>query len=180
MPAENSVNLFGKESFEHTPWGRLATWAVSYGRYIMIATEVVVLIAFISRFSLDRKLTDLNDEIIQKQAVLEANKDYEQQIRNLQDRLDKIHPILENQLLAEKSVRLIQQVLPSDVYIQSLDVSQKNIKVQATATSTLGFSQLIANLLATKELTNIEIGAINKKSISGIQFSFTGENAAKK
>jgi len=74
MPAKQiSINLIGEEEMEHTPVGRIVTWAITYGRYIMIGTEIVVLLAFISRFSLDRKLTDLKDEISQKQELIEAN-----------------------------------------------------------------------------------------------------------
>ena len=74
MPAKQpTINLIGEEEMAHTPVGRIVAWAVTYGRYIMIGTEIIVLLAFISRFSLDRKLTDLNDEVSQKQAIIDAN-----------------------------------------------------------------------------------------------------------
>ena len=64
MPAKTvDVNLLEKDDFSESPIGRIVTWAITYGRYIMILTEIVVLLAFISRFSLDRKLTDLNEAI---------------------------------------------------------------------------------------------------------------------
>lgn len=171
----HSVNLLGREPFEHTTAGRLATWAITYGRYIMIATEVVVLIAFISRFTLDRKLTDLNDEITQKQQVLEANKDYELQIRNLQDKLTKLRPILDEQKVPSATLTTIQNILPHDVILEGIQISPTTVQVKAIAGSTSGFSQLIANLLVTKELREIEIGAIERSAISGLRFSFSAK-----
>src|SRR3989344_3425468 len=77
MPATKfsriDINLIGEGDFSRTPIGRIVTWATTYGRYIMILTEIIVLLAFISRFSLDRKLTDLKEEITQKQAIIETN-----------------------------------------------------------------------------------------------------------
>src|SRR5690349_13458879 len=91
MPANTvSINLLGDSDTEHTPLGRIVNWAVTYGRYIMIGTEIVVLLAFISRFSLDRKLTDLKEEVAQKQEIIEANLPFEQDVRDLQDKLSKI------------------------------------------------------------------------------------------
>ena len=78
MPADSiRINLLGQQDLEHTPWGRIVSWATTYGRYIMITTEIMVLLAFISRFSLDRKNTDLTEEVTQKQAILEANTSFE-------------------------------------------------------------------------------------------------------
>ena len=98
MPANTTtINLLGKEDLGRSPTGRLLAWAVTYGRYIMIGTEIVVLLAFISRFSLDRKLTDLKEEITQKQAILEANSDLETTIRALQNHIDNVTMILKDQ-----------------------------------------------------------------------------------
>ncbi len=77
MPAQPvSVNLLDQPEFTSSSIARLINWTITYGRYIMIGTEVIVLVAFISRFSLDRKLTDLREEIAQKQIILEANADF--------------------------------------------------------------------------------------------------------
>ena len=74
MPAKPiEINLLGQEDLKHTPQGRILNWALTYGRDIMIGTEIVVLLAFISRFSLDRKLTDLKEEISQKIKDLEGS-----------------------------------------------------------------------------------------------------------
>ena len=82
MPANQNINLLGDSEMDHTPVGRIVNWAVTYGRYIMIGTEIVVLLAFISRFSLDRKLTDLKEEVGQKQEIIEANLPFEGEVQS--------------------------------------------------------------------------------------------------
>src|SRR3989344_871361 len=115
MPAKPiAINLLGQEDLKHTAQGRIIGWALTYGRYIMIGTEIVVLLAFISRFSLDRRLTDLKEEISQKQAILEANISLEQDIRLLQDTLGKIKLTTTNQSAPLDALTLLQAVLPSD------------------------------------------------------------------
>ena len=53
------INLLPKTEFELSFWGRFIKWALSTGRYIIILTELVVIIAFMSRFKLDRDASDV-------------------------------------------------------------------------------------------------------------------------
>ena len=73
MPARVvGINLLPQSEFGQTFWGRFLKWAVSTGRYFLIFVELVVIIAFMSRFKLDKDLADLADNIAGKKAVLEA------------------------------------------------------------------------------------------------------------
>lgn len=181
MPAKPiTINLLGQEDLKHTPQGRIIGWALTYGRYIMIGTEIVVLLAFISRFSLDRKLTDLKEEIAQKQAILEANKDLERDIRSLQDKLVKLKQTTNNQKLPLDTLVTLQSLLPSDVYVETLDVTTDRLSVNATAGTTHGFSQFLTNLQAAKQFSRIDIGDIKKSLLTGIEFKFTAYLSNKK
>jgi Tfp pilus assembly protein PilN len=180
VPAKQaSINLLGRDDLEHTPWGRIITWAVTYGRYIMIGTEVIVLLAFVSRFSLDRKLTDLNEEIAQKQAIIEANADFEKDIRTLQEQLTKAKTLITAQAKPVDVLSDMQTMLPADVYLESFEIANNKVTVNAVAATTQGFSQFLANLSASKNFTDLEIGNVTKQALIGIKFSFTAQLSGK-
>ncbi len=168
-----SINLIGEEEMGHTPVGRIVTWAVTYGRYIMIGTEIVVLLAFISRFSLDRKLTDLKEEVSQKEAIIEANVDFEKDFRKIQDQLSKIQTLLSVPAVPAEALNTIQSILPSDVRLDALEISNNKLTALAVAGTTDGFSQFIAGLQATPLFQQIDIGDIRRSALGGIQFQFT-------
>lgn len=170
-----SINLIGEEEMEHTPLGRIIAWAVTYGRYIMISTEIVVLLAFISRFSLDRKLTDLNDEVSQKQAIIEANLPFEQDFRRIQDQLAKIQSLLEKPDVSVQALTTLQKLLPSDVYLSNLEITPDKLTANAIARTSLGFSRFINNLQTEQLFKNVDIGDIRRDPITGIQFQFTAK-----
>lgn len=179
MPAKTiSINLLGDSDMEHTPLGRIVGWAVTYGRYIMIGTEIVVLLAFISRFSLDRKLTDLKEEVSQKQDIIEANLAFEKDIRELQDTLGKIKVLINQPVNPLSAVTLFQTILPQGVYLKSYDLNKNILSIQATAGSTDAFAQFMRNLQSSKYLTAVDIGDINRDPLFGIQFGFTARLAA--
>ena len=174
MPTHDvAINLIGEEEMGHTPIGRIVSWAVTYGRYIMIGTEVVVLLAFISRFSLDRKLTDLNEEISQKQAIIEANVDFEQQFRKIQGQVSNISKLEKTPNTMVDALDTMQSLLPVDAYLNSLDIAPNKVTANAVAGTSTGFAALLANLQNTKQFTNVDIGDIRRDSLIGIQFQFT-------
>lgn len=171
MPANSvSINLLGKEDFTRTPSGRIISWAVTYGRYIMIGTEIVVLLAFASRFSLDRKLTDLKEAITQKQAILEANKELEKSIKNLQERIAKTNSLYKDQDKLVKLLEFIQTSLPPDVRLDTLTIGTDKFTSHSIAGSNQGFSQFLAMLSKNKQLQHVEIGDVKKGPLTGIEF----------
>lgn len=174
MPAGSpTINLLGEEGLEHSPWGRILTWATTYGRYIMITTEIVVLLAFISRFSLDRKLTDLKEEIAQKQAIIEANIGFESEFRALQERIRTIKLLTTDQGRPRDILEELQRLVPPDVYFESMTLTDTSLTAKTTAATTAGFSQLLANLKESTLLRTIEVGDMKKNPLTGIQFQLT-------
>jgi Tfp pilus assembly protein PilN len=175
-----SVNLIGDEEMEHTPVGRIVTWAVTYGRYIMIGTEIIVLLAFISRFSLDRKLTDLSDEVSQKQAIIDANQDFETEFRTIQAKIMKIQTLLSTAPVAQNALNAVETMLPADVHLETLNITNEQVIGNVVANTTEGFSQMVANLQAASIFSQVEIGDIKRSPTTGIQFTFTGTIAPPK
>ncbi|OGG14942.1 hypothetical protein A2875_03195 [Candidatus Gottesmanbacteria bacterium RIFCSPHIGHO2_01_FULL_46_14] len=179
MPATKfsriDINLIGEGDFSRTPIGRIVTWATTYGRYIMILTEIIVLLAFISRFSLDRKLTDLKEEITQKQAIIETNNSLEQQIRLVQQKLTTIRTLITNQAEPITTLRDIQNALPPDAYLESLDISEKEAKMSVIVGTTQGVSSLLTNLKANPHVSSVTIGDITTGKMGGSQFDLTVE-----
>jgi Tfp pilus assembly protein PilN len=171
---EPIVNLIGEEQMEHTPVGRIVTWAVTYGRYIMIGTEIIVLLAFISRFSLDRKLTDLNDEVLQKQAIIDANHEFETEFRTLQDTVTKIQTLLAVPPITTNALTTIAELLPIDVHLETLDITNERVIGNVVANTTGGFSQMVANLQAASIFRQVEMGDVQRSPTAGIRFTFTG------
>jgi len=53
------VNLLPKDNFEFSLVGKFLRWALTAGRVMVVLTEFVVILAFGSRFWLDKEMNDL-------------------------------------------------------------------------------------------------------------------------
>ena len=173
MPARQpSINLLKQDLTTNSPWNRMLHWISSYGRYIMITTELIVLVAFASRFSLDRKLTDLKENIMEKEEILKANVTLEKNIRQTQEKIADVKLLMNQQSTPVEIVTLIQTLMPEGTNLEVLTVQRDSVSAQMMADTARSLSQFAANVSLSKKLTNIEIGKIGKKP-NGIQFTMT-------
>jgi len=170
---QSSINLLGSQAPDTSVFGRIMDWIATFGRYIMVLTEVVVLGAFISRFALDRKLTDLNEEIAQKQEILEVNQDLEQRIRSIQQQLLETKTVMASQSTPVLSLAALQRIIPMGTFIQTCNLQNTRISLDLTSLSVESFNQFLVNLSATRELTSIQINDIAKDQ-TGITYSLSG------
>ena len=170
-----SINLLDQPEFESSSMGKLLSWAITYGRYIMIGTEIIVLLAFISRFSLDRRLTDLREEISQKQIILQANLPFEQDFNQLQLTLQKMRKLLNNQTTPINYLYTVTSYLPSDVSIIEFDDLGTSLELNVLAGTTDGFSTFMSQMQNSPLFSDIEVTQIQKDAIRGVQFHLTAK-----
>lgn len=173
MPAEPaSINLLAEENLEESPVARIINWSITLGRYIMITTEIIVLLAFVSRFSLDRKLTDLNEAIEQKQVIIEANYQFEADFKNLQKDLANIKSIISAQHKPYQILTTFKTLLPVDAYLESINLTSTSLTGKVIVGTTDSFAMLINNMQAIGIFKEIELGEIKKDPLKGIVFQF--------
>ena len=70
---KGAINLLPKDSFESSWAGRVLSWALAFGKWTVIVTQLVVIGAFLFRFGYDRKLTDLRRSL-EEEAGIKAKK----------------------------------------------------------------------------------------------------------
>lgn len=167
-----NINLLPQDSFEGKPLGKFLKWTLSYGRYIVVCTELVVILAFLSRFKLDRDLTDIHEEISQKQAIIEATYDLESSFLNFQNRLLKIKALAASELPSTEILETLGQNTPVDVYLIDVSITQDKINLTAVAKSEIGFGVFVNNLSQTKKFTNINLGVVSRGAERGANIKF--------
>ncbi|MBU1129800.1 hypothetical protein KKE45_00570, partial [Patescibacteria group bacterium] len=92
MPADTKkeISFLPKHQDNHSFIAKLVRWVTTVGRSVIIFTELIVIAAFVSRFWLDRKNSDLSESIRQQKAILESTAPFEKDFLILQNRLKAI------------------------------------------------------------------------------------------
>jgi len=181
MPAKTkkiSINLLPEDPFFQTLVGRTLRWILSIGRYLVVFTELVVIVSFATRFTLDRKITDLNRSILQKVAIIESYGDLEEKFTQAQEKTNQYAELTKQQNLTE-TFALLSDITPSEVSVEKLSITQDKVIVSGESTSQEAFNSLVNNLQLSPYFTNIKVDKVAVGS-NGFGYSFQFQASTKK
>lgn len=156
MPAKTQdINLLPKGQWEKGVVGKLLRWALNVGRYVVVFTELIVISAFLFRFGLDRRLTDLNEEIGQKRVVVNSYGDFEEQFRRLQLQLKSIKKIEDEALKVDVILANISQITPVDTVYSAINIAEEEITLKGQTLSEVGLATLLAKAQTNEMFTGV-------------------------
>jgi len=165
------INLVPKDPFFETLLGRSLKWALSVGRYIVMFTELVVVLSFVTRFYLDRQITDLNRNIFQKEAVIKSYGDFEDEVRGIQEKLSQYEQIEQEGNLVDIFPSLAQ-VVPTGIKLEELVIYPEKVSLKGTVLSQKSLNILINNLQISPDFSNIVVSTIESEGITSSGFAF--------
>lgn len=165
-----SINLLKKEGGNYLD--KFLGWALTVGRLVVIFTEVIALAAFLYRFSLDRQLIDLHDQIAQKQAMVKYQKGNEDKYRNLQDRLNVISSLIDKGSQTAKLLTDIVDMAPTDFTFSNITQSESEIRISADSKSLLSLLTFIKSVKQYPGVESVSLDSIqNRTSNSTVSVS---------
>jgi len=177
MPKKSSISVNLLPGKEPTIGDKFLNWSLTFGRYIIIGTEIVVLVAFFSRFKLDRDYVDLNDQIKDKQAILTSLKPIEDTVNSLQLRITEIQRVEATQGAALKVLPAIAQFTPGEITYKGITATGNKLTIIGTANTTEDISRFAALLEASglfkKDSVSLEKVERKKEEETAITFTLT-------
>jgi Tfp pilus assembly protein PilN len=173
---KSEINLLPQKGFAASTSGRVLLWILSTFRVIVIVTEIIVMMAFLSRFWLDAQNTDLSEEIQQKQAVLASYTNFEREWKDTQKRLKIFSTLTLNEEIAADTINLIASYLPSDIFLTSVSIVSNETTVEGVSPSERGIQQFLVNLQSAEALSQVELSNIETDKDSGfLKFKFNAQ-----
>jgi hypothetical protein len=131
MAVKKEITLLSNVDNPNLLSKKLFNWLFYVVRYILVFTELVVIVAFLSRFTLDPKNSDLSDAMRQKKAILTVYSDFENEFNLLNQKLQTISTLYKKQPLYSPYLLALAQSTPQDVVFKTLTI--KNTTAGITA-----------------------------------------------
>lgn len=167
MPNDlSSINLIKNKQIPL--FDKFMNWTLTVGRLIVIITEVVAVVAFVYRFSLDDRLVNLHSTIKQKQSIISVLKNDENSYRNLQDRIALAKTFAAKAAKSNQTIADIAILIPSQTKINNLTLNKDRVNLEADVTSISSLASLIDSLKGYPEIKSINIDNIENKPAVGL------------
>jgi len=155
------VNLLPKEDFERTTLGRIMKWALTSFRFIVIVVEFIVIAGFLFRFWLDVQISDLDDEITQKSALISSKAAFEKEFRGVQTKLALVKQITAEDNISLPVFRLITESLPVDTQLTVFTRQADTLLINGATLNEDSIAGFISNLEAKEKVDSVVLQQIS-------------------
>ena len=118
-----------------------------------------MILSFITRFSLDRRVTNLNKSIKQKEAIIKSYGELENSFRLTQKKISSIQQLQPENNITEVFPRL-QEVAPENFQLESLTINPGGVNLTARALTDEALNTFISNLQISPYFTEVNVGKI--------------------
>lgn len=169
---KNSINLLPKDSFEASSFGILLTWAMTFGKWAVILTQLVVMAVFLARFGYDRKLADLRKDIAHSAGVVKSYSEIEQDFRIMQKSVEYTSQTMKLWDQYQEMIANTENVTPLDVWYERLIYTPTNFSISAYSSSLTGFGKLLTDIQNNPKFSVVNIGSIEDGSAKGARLKF--------
>lgn len=175
---KNQINLIPQDEFEVSTLGRILKWALSTFRVVVIVTELIVMSAFLSRFWLDAKNSDLNETINVSKSQISAFSAIESTFRTYQNKLSIVKSLYSQKTL-NRTITSVLNLIPTDITLITISVTGNTVQIKASSFSEMAISQFLVNLGASKEFGEVNLSqvssGIDNISSNNMIFSISAE-----
>ena len=151
---KTEINLLPADKFAVSAFGRILNWLLSTFRFITIVVELLVMTAFLSRFWLDARNSDLSDEMEQKVALLASAQEFEQEFNAVKEKINIYTSISASEDSVLTALKKIPTILPEGITLDSLSLAADGTRLSGSAQTEEQISQFLVNLGSIKEYEN--------------------------
>lgn len=169
---KRSINLLPRDAFENSTLGVVLEWSLVFGKWAVILTQLVVMGAFLYRFTLDRNLTDLRKAIAKDVAIVKSYDQVERDFSLAQKQVNSAKQILAAQDLIQKTFVGIGNITPSEVWYDRITITPSTLALTAYAASLPAFGQFLSAIQNDPAYVSVRIGKIESSSIKGANMQF--------
>lgn len=179
QPIKLNLNLLYPQGIPLKLPTRLLKWLLSFGRYIGIIVEILVLVTFAARFKLDADLADINDKINRKIPPIENKHQDEQNIKQLQFKLAVIKKNLDFVPNWQNILDKLAAQTPKGTSFTNLNFEtgknslELQFKVAGTAASNNDLAIFLNGLKNEPTFKNINLISLSLDD-TGLNFAITG------
>lgn len=161
---------------------RFLRWLITYGRFLAVVVEVLVIGTFVLRFKLDQDLADIQGKINQKVKYIQSLPADEALIKQTQFKLSTIRNTYSLNTNWSQTLQKISAQEPSGVKLTSLNLTRStpttpniDFKIAGSASTNTDLAILIGGLKQEKFFKNIDLTNVSLDQ-GIISFTIVGQS----
>ena len=158
-------------------------WMVTYGRYILIGVEIIVIMVFFSKILVDQEYNsaistsyNMQSKFKSKKVINEINL-----ITNYQNKMSSLIALSQTNFRYEYTLNKILTLIPTGISIQSINIQNNNLNIIGVSSSYNALQNLLNNFKSdNKDFNKVYLPSLsnsvnlNQINSNNISFSLSG------
>lgn len=169
---KRSINLLPRDAFESSTLGVILEWSLVFGKWAVIVTQLVVMGAFLYRFTLDRNLTDLRKSIAKNVAIVKSYEQVERDYVLAQKQVLRAKTALAAQEKMSQTLSVLGQITPSEIWYDRISITPEALSLNAFAATLPGFGKFLTAAQRSPSFEGIRLTKLESSSAKGAQIQF--------
>src|SRR3972149_5141698 len=165
------INLLVPSEFGQSFWGKSLKGAVTSGRYVVIITEMIVVVAFLSRFKLDTDLNRLNSAIADKKVVLDSLAGKETEFKIVQKKVSWVNQILNRKTAAGDVLQAIVEKTPEGVRFSGIKFDNQTVHITPRSVDEKIMGLFLGRLNNDDTWKEVELTNVTEDNTDGLTFT---------
>ena len=155
------INLLSKREMSFID--KTLYFFLNYLRYILVITQLIVIGVLFYRFRIDQNIIDLKDSLDQKREIVVAVKPLLNEAEKVNNQGIAIRKITREQQLHTDSINYLLSVFPEAIFLNSLSISDGQLRLKGTATNSRQLQLFYARLQTEKRFKSVALSNIQRE-----------------
>jgi hypothetical protein len=161
------INLLSRKKESLTD--KLIYFALSYLRYILIITQIIVIGVFFYKFKVDQEIVDYQDSVGQKKEIIEVTQPLFVEAKTTDFQIKEIRRIIGRQDNFLDILNYLSTIFPDKLYLSKLTITDNSMKLEGFGDSGLLIQSFYQRLKTDKKFANINLKSLKKIDV-GLSF----------
>lgn len=141
----------------------------NYLRYIIVFTQLIVIIVFFYRFQIDQQVIDLRESVDQKREIIEVVLPLVKETSRIDKKTKEIINILKKQENFRLSINYLFSIIPESVILNSFEIKDQSFTITGESKDSRQLQAFFNFLKKEKKFKTIQLKNI-KKTEKGYSF----------
>lgn len=143
---------------------KITYFALNYLRYIIVITQLIVIIVFFYRFQIDQKIIDLKEEVDQKKEIIKTVKPLLDEAKVINEKSKMIKTVIQDQKKLQEMLAYLLSLFPETIILNKMEITNvSDIKLSGITTNVAHLQMFKKQLENDKRFKKVELTDIHKE-----------------
>jgi len=161
------INLLSRKKESLTD--KLIYFALSYLRYILIITQIIVIGVFFYKFKVDQEIVDYQDSVGQKKEIINVTQPLFVEAKTTDFQIKEVKLIIKRQNKFLDILNYLPTIFPDKLYLLKLTITDNSMKLEGFGDNGLLVQSLYQKLKTDKKFSTVNLKSL-KKIDTGLSF----------